>query len=715
MGLARLWKIRSFLYFLFLSLILGPGFSLQAKVKSGKPGPPTAVELTFLVLSGQYDEALANLQGTQLKKLKGKYQNRLEFMAGYLNYQAEKYKESAKIFEELKDKYPLLKNYIDFYLALSLREAGEPKKAIKILGDLKGRDISPYLKNKIDRELALAYCKAGDRGKAVEMFNGLIQTEPSDITAYHLRFDRSQCLVDLGYPDEALITLRSLYLRYPEGDLSDKIRELMKKTGKGTAIGIQEHLARAEQLMNNNRPKLAAADFEAVVASYGGQAPPDLIQKLADAYFKSRQYPKAAATYEELQNQFPESFTKEEELRLAQSYSRSDQFSKAIRAYEKMLIETKTGQDPDLEYKIAFLHMDKGDLKKSNLLFEEILQKYPKHGSRDKIYWFLAWNNYLLKNYEKALAYFAVLESEAPRSRYAARVPYWRARILDKEGKSSAARAVYQSIVERDPFSYYGFASLKRLENNNDLKTPPRNSWAADLPRLSIPPPFSLSRLQAGGKKSLARVKELLVVGLWEDFLGELNYLTASEGISMDLQDLKSEIDGINNGADFSTERWSTNYPPAYSTLVSLFSKSRNFPMGLTWAIMREESRFRPSVVSPAEAIGLMQIIPPTGAEIARDLNRRGFVPEWLYQPVTNIEFGVHYLNKNLKRFDGSYPHTIASYNAGPEAVSRWVKSRPNREWDEFIEEIPYKETNHYVKKVLKSYYIYRLLYPETS
>ena len=63
-------------------------------------------------------------------------------------------------------------------------------------------------------------------------------------------------------------------------------------------------------------------------------------------------------------------------------------------------------------------------------------------------------------------------------------------------------------------------------------------------------------------------------------------------------------------------------------------------------------------------------------------------------------------------RFSGDLTQTIASYNAGPEAVERWTRARPGREWDEFVEEIPYKETNLYVKKVLRSYYIYSLMYP---
>lgn len=133
--------------------------------------------------------------------------------------------------------------------------------------------------------------------------------------------------------------------------------------------------------------------------------------------------------------------------------------------------------------------------------------------------------------------------------------------------------------------------------------------------------------------------------------------------------------------------------------------------MQLAWAIMREESHFRPSVVSSAQAIGLMQIIPPTGYEIARALGRSGFTPEDLYRPVVNIEYGVQYLTMNLKRFGGNLIHTIASYNAGPNAVERWAKSRAGLDWDEFVEEIPYGETQDYVRKVLRSHYLYGLLY----
>ena len=700
------------LFLIVTSLTYSPGH-LWAKKKPKDAQASSSQDLTSLIISGQYDKAFAQLKSSKNKKSKGRWEHRLQFMAAYLHLQAGEYKKAAEIFKKLRKDYSLLKDYIEFYLALAMREDGKANQAVSILTELKTKSTSPHLTKKIDRELALSYCKTGDRGTAVDMLNGMIQMEKSDIQAYHLRFDRSQCLIDLGYPDEALVSLRSLYLNYPEGDLSEKILNTLKKIGKAKGIGQSDHVRRGDQLMVNNRPKLAAMDFAAVVENYGSRAPGALQKKLAEAYFKSRQYPKAAEAYEKIRDQHPGLYDAKTQMRLAQSYSRSDQFNKAIRAYEDMRVNSPSSQQPRLDYKIAFLHMDKGDYRKANQLFEEILNQYPKHRRRSQIYWFLAWNNYLLNDYGNALQYLNILEEEFSKSRHAKRVPYWRARIMEKQGKKKAAQAQYQAIAERNPFSYYGFVSLKRLENNWNPRKPPKNSWATDLPRFRVPAPFSLSGLQPGGKKSIQRVKELLLLGLWEDFLGELDYLTYGEGISGDLANLKSGLSGRGNreAVAYSNQGWRNRYPAAYATLVSLFSKTRNFPMALTWAIMREESRFRPSVVSPAQAIGLMQIIPPTGLEIAQDLGREGFVPEWLYQPVTNIEYGVHYLNKNLNRFDGKLPQTIASYNAGPNAVSRWMKARPGREWDEFIEEIPYKETNNYVKKVLKSYYIYNLLY----
>jgi soluble lytic murein transglycosylase len=699
-------KIRIIFLLLILTLPSSPAW---AKDKKQEPHPAGPQVLTYLILSGQYHEALDQLG--QPKKSAGDWKNRLHFMAAYLNYRKGDYKKAAKLFEELKGDYAILQDYVDYYRALALRESGQAKEAIVVLGDLKGKSISPTLAKKLNRDLALSYCKAGDRKAAIDILNGMIQTEGSDIKAYHLQFDRSKCLIELRSPEEAVVTLRSLYLNYPEGDLSDEIRKTLADMGQSHVLSTADLIQRGDQLMRNNRPSLAAADYQAIIAQQGAGASPHLQLKLADAYFESRQYPLAAQAFETLERSAPGLFDQKTRLRLAQSYARSDQFDQAIAAYQNLAALGDEGQEDKWDFKIAFLYMDKGDYGKANQLFEEILTQNPRHPNRDQILWYLAWNHQLLKNYDRALSYFNLLEESYPGSRFSDRVPYWRARILEKQGKTREAETRFKAISDQDPFSYYGFLSLKRLNGTWEPTVPPKNSWAGSLPRRHLPNAFSMSQLEKKGKKQAMRVRELLWLGLWEDFLGELAQLTGEEA-PYELQNLQRRIqDAAPEVATNGGEGFEDGYPPAYPTLVTLFSKTRDFPPALTWAIMREESRFRPAVVSPAQAIGLMQIIPPTGSEIARDLGRQGFVPEQLYQPVTNIEFGVHYLNKNRARFGGALPQTIASYNAGPDAVERWIRARPGREWDEFVEEIPYKETNNYVKKVMKSYYIYQLMY----
>ncbi|MCP5467753.1 MAG: tetratricopeptide repeat protein [Deltaproteobacteria bacterium] len=681
--------------------------SIQTSSKSQQSNS----DLTALLLSGQYKQALAKLDQSFSQDQKVPLEKRLLFMQAYANYKSENYAKAVSLFEKV-GKYPAIQDYLGLYHAISLRESGEAKKALLLLTQVQKDSPSPSFKERLKREIALTYCQTGQRKEAIEGLNELLQTTSSDIQSYHYNFERSQCLIHLGAIAEAIPSLRLLYLQYPEGDLSAVILQTLQKLGHAQSITVADHLARADQLMGNDRPQLAAQDYQYAIQNHPGVIPLEWQKKLATAYFKARIYPQAAKAWEEYRKLAGTLFNQDDELMLAQSYSRSDQFAKAIQAYQGLYQKSPENEHEEWEYRLAYLQMDQGDYTQANQQFEALLKKYPQHSRKDQIYWFLAWNYYQLKNYPKTLEYFQLLESEYPKSSYSDRVPYWRARVFEKQGLSAQAHQIYQQVTAKDPFSYYGFLSLKRMQNNLDAKIPPRGSWTADLPKLKLPDPFTLNKISTQKNSHIDRIQELLILGLWEDFLTELGQVTSREGIPESLLQIKDSITS-NDPYDLLTpqETWSTRYPPAYATLVTLFSKMRHFPMALTWAIMREESRFRPRIVSPAQAIGLMQIIPPTGEEIAHQLGRKGFVAEKLYEPVVNIEFGVHYLHTNLKRFNDSLPHTIASYNGGPHNVARWMQARPGREWDEFVEEIPYRETHNYVKKVLKSYYIYQIMY----
>ncbi|MBU1070297.1 lytic transglycosylase domain-containing protein [Myxococcota bacterium] len=126
-----------------------------------------------------------------------------------------------------------------------------------------------------------------------------------------------------------------------------------------------------------------------------------------------------------------------------------------------------------------------------------------------------------------------------------------------------------------------------------------------------------------------------------------------------------------------------------------------SIPASLLWAIMQTESSFYPRVISRAGAIGLFQVIVPTGTQISTGLKRLPFHPGMLLEPGTAVEFGAWYLRHLADLFDDHWPLVAAAYNAGPHQVRRWLKRPAAMATDAWVEEIPFEETRRYVKLVL--------------
>jgi soluble lytic murein transglycosylase len=154
---------------------------------------------------------------------------------------------------------------------------------------------------------------------------------------------------------------------------------------------------------------------------------------------------------------------------------------------------------------------------------------------------------------------------------------------------------------------------------------------------------------------------------------------------------------------------WDCVYPRPYAPLVAEIGGSVAVEAELIYAIIRQESGFRPDVVSPARAVGLMQLLPSTAGRVAVE---RGLLnaPDRLTEPPVNIQYGANYLRKLLDLFDGNVALAAASYNAGPSAVLRWLAGAPELELDLFVARIPFDETRAYVERVVGNYARYRYL-----
>lgn len=142
---------------------------------------------------------------------------------------------------------------------------------------------------------------------------------------------------------------------------------------------------------------------------------------------------------------------------------------------------------------------------------------------------------------------------------------------------------------------------------------------------------------------------------------------------------------------------------------IPVYAKFQNFEE-LVFAVMRQESFFDYYAVSPSNAIGLMQIIPPTAKWIAKVRNKDLTNINLLFNPEVNIDFGSWYLGYLLKMFNNNIFYAVSSYNAGQGAVKKFLKGKNFTDIAEFIEFFPYEETRNYVKKVVRNYFIYKYL-----
>ena len=321
----------------------------------------------------------------------------------------------------------------------------------------------------------------------------------------------------------------------------------------------------------------------------------------------------------------------------------------------------------------------------------------------------------------ETLAPTALLESRG-------RLPYWFARSLEERGEIMPAAVAYAAVIERYPLAWYSLLAERRLS----ALDPAALAAAEDTARRPIPTP-TLDDLFAEAVKvpALARAVELLRLDLRRPGREALEAATDGQKDAAWLKAYVFAETGDSPGAYHLArwERWdhtgtfpaggiedrwkiANPRPTAYQAMVERAAKQHGVDEAYIWAIMQTESGFRPDVVSVAKAVGLMQLIVPTGRAMAkREGVAHALVFDDLKEPDLNIRLGVRYLGRLRQRLNAHPALVAAGYNAGPGRPLNWLAERPGEELDAFVENIPYRETKRYVKSVMTAYVRYRYLY----
>lgn len=152
-------------------------------------------------------------------------------------------------------------------------------------------------------------------------------------------------------------------------------------------------------------------------------------------------------------------------------------------------------------------------------------------------------------------------------------------------------------------------------------------------------------------------------------------------------------------------------YPKTYSEYVFKYAEEYGVDPLLVFAVIKAESNFDKDVISNSNAKGVMQLMDTTAEEVAGNImSDVSFESYMLFDAETNIKIGTKYLSELLKKYDNYYV-AVAAYNAGIGTVDRWIETGVIKADGSDIENVPYKETNNYVRKIIRDYGIYQDLY----
>jgi soluble lytic murein transglycosylase len=297
---------------------------------------------------------------------------------------------------------------------------------------------------------------------------------------------------------------------------------------------------------------------------------------------------------------------------------------------------------------------------------------------------------------------------------------FWAGRTLRSLGRVEEGDELLRDLVARFPVSYYALRGGELLGRpfGPDIPPDPRVGSLAPHPLLegglaAVDRLDSLglrvrSRWEVDRLAAMLRREEDLVareVGLLRLALelGRRGY--TREGINLGWE-LRRE------GAPWSRELLSAVYPFPHRELVEAQSRERGLDPFLVAGLIRQESAFWVEARSRADARGLMQLLPGTGAEVARWAGPRDFrADRHLYLPEINVHLGTAFLADLRRRFGGDLPIVLSAYNAGPSRALRWREIPEVRDPPRFVELIPFTETRGYVKAVLLNQELYRWLY----
>ncbi len=641
--------------------------------------------------------------------------------------------EAIPLLQSALHDFPILGDYLTFWMGQAYAYAGLGKEAAKAFQQFNEHYADSLLRAEALYAGGDVLAKLGDCDAALSMWSLALSIRSDHPKSAEAFFQMGLCSAQIGQREKAIEIFREIWWKFPlapEGLQAESW--LRREVGSLFLPSPEERYKRSMALYNGGALEEAVQEFQ-YIASLSSPIPEffQVQYTLAMALVRLKRYDQAEA--------------------ILTSVSRSSS-SRADDAWVWLgRVYLRQGKGPELETLVGAPSIDRVTGDQQSLLFTFYgiwLEDHARWLGAGKAYrqagavahtltqrldalWRVGWIHYQQKQFIEAIEMFQEIIQAAgtPQTdtslHAASQASYWLARAQEHLGQMDPARKRLKKLSQDYPFTYYGQLADIRL-SPTEFST---KQWAvlASTEVMNVDTPAHLQQ-----DIHYQKIQELRILRLHKEAAQELEVVFARFGADPkafpQLVSLASEVGAYDVGIRLSIRHfgatlrkgqlhsssvaWLGAFPMGYQRVIQSFAPKQLDPF-LVAGLIREESLYSTRVVSPVGAIGLMQLMPETAKKVGRqmglpdsDSDRKD-----LDDPNRNIQLGTYYLGQLLNEFQDNIIYSVAAYNAGPQAVKRWIGQYGHRDPDEFIELIGYGETRGYVKRVLGSYRIYRTLF----
>jgi soluble lytic murein transglycosylase len=599
----------------------------------------------------------------------------------------------------------------------------------------------------IDMKRARSLALAGSTEEALALYESIYTRTQSHSTRALINLRKGQIYTELGQMQEAYAAYLDSVDSYPTA----------YEAYSGLLILVQDGVPVNE--LNRGLVNYHAGQYGTALAAlsrYLGAAPPDPATAwyyTGLTYRASGSYAKAIEAWDRIIQEHPTHPLWDEavdEKAFTQWYY-LDQYTHAVEGLVAFVQSAPNhARAGEFLYDAALAAERSGRLEQAINLWNRVGAEYPGYENAQRALFLAGVTYYRIQQYDKALEQFQLAASRAPDAYERSGAMLWVGKLHQVLGDEAAAREAWQTAANLDPTGYYSERAADLLAGRAPFQPPRSYNLAFDRAREQARAEawlMSTFNLPAGTDFKnlgllatdmfLIRGTELWTMGRQHQARAEFEQLRRTVSVdpvlSYRLMNYLYDL-GVNRSAIMTARQIldlaglddaGTLTAPAYfnyirfgayySELVLPAAKEYNLHPLFVYSLIRQESLFESFVSSSAAAQGLMQIIPGTGQEIANDLGwPQGYTNSDLYRPVINVRFGVHYLNKQRQRFDGSLYPALAAYNGGPGNALAWRRLAPD-DPDLYVEVVRFSETRTYIRRIYELFNIYRRIYDTSA